>query len=57
MAAILARNSWLSTGVPNHTNQVCFIQVKKGPVAALVPVGSLERLCYTDWNLTLVKFY
>lgn len=32
-------------------------KTEKGPVAALAPVGSLERLCYADWNLTLVKFY
>lgn len=53
-AAILARNSWVSAGVSNNTNQ-CSVpfRPKKSPDADFEPITSLETPCHTKRNPTL----
>lgn len=52
-AAIVAGNCRLS--IFNNTNQndqgCVLFPTKKCPYAAIVPVGLLEKLCHTKWNL------
>lgn len=52
----LSGKSWDSILLPVILQSYVNILVKKCPDVACVPVGSLKRLCYIEWNLTSIHF-